>query len=105
MSKHYETVTVPAKTETRCTSVTCDVCRQASGYLVGSEVSWFGGGACDVKETEVRWNSGSNWGGDGGAGTAVHVHVCPACFEHKLIPWLRSQGGGCGEPTREEWSW
>jgi hypothetical protein len=88
--KHTKTVDVPAKTETVVYKTTCDLC--------GNEIVRERFGA---EEVEVRHKTGVAYP-EGGAGEETSVDLCGACFEEKLIPWLRSQGA---EPVTKEWEW
>ena len=55
----------------------------------------------EVKETEIRLKTGSNYP-EGGSGEETTIDICPECFTEKLIPWVKSQGGGicCHSHTR-----
>lgn len=86
--KHMKTVSVPATTREVVERVTCDLC---GAPLVESHD--------DVEEVEIRHKSG--WSSpDGGEGKEATVDMCGACFDNKLVPWLRAQGA---EPVVTDW--
>lgn len=86
--QHKITVKVPASTREVTTSVTCDLC----GVEIKEE-------NYEIDSVKLAYKSGSNYP-EGGSGTEISVDMCGACFEGKLVPWLRSQGV---EPRTEEW--
>lgn len=74
--------------------IKCDLC----GKTTNNE--WLKD-SYDATETEVRWKTGENYP-SGGSGETTTIDICPDCFETKLIPWVKEQGG---EPTVKEWDW
>ena len=97
--RHYETVTIPAKTDKRLAKTTCDLCGKEAKHGNWESSSY------DVNETEikvtVRQKDGCSYP-EGGYGTDYTADICPACFKNKLIPWLESHG--C-KTKRVEWDW
>ena len=74
-------------------SITCDICKKE--YKGESwECGWG-----NLLETEIRMKSGTNYP-EYGSGDEVEYDICPACFETKLVPFLRGLGA---EPTVREW--
>ena len=88
--KHMKTVKVPATTTQVVESVTCDLC----GAVIKRK-------PYDAEAVDVRHRTGSNYQ-EGNRGEEVRVDMCGACFDGKLVPWLRAQGA---DPKPEEWEW
>lgn len=90
-------VEIPARTEERITSITCDLCGKEgkSDRLHGADWSK---NTYDKSETVIYHEAGEVYP-EGGELNLEIVHICPECFEQKLIPWIKSQGG---EPTTKE---
>jgi hypothetical protein len=86
-----KTVEVPATTKVVTEKVVCDLC----AATIPRE------GNYEVNEVAVSHKTGSSYP-EGGSGDILKFDLCPACFNEKLVPWLRSQG-----VTRqsEEWGW
>jgi hypothetical protein len=87
--KHMKTVPVPATEREVVDFVTCDLCKKR----IRSKSRG------DAEEIEVRHRTGLAYP-DGGSGEETLVDLCAACFDGKLLPWLRSQGA---EPQTREW--
>ena len=88
--KHYKTVQVPAKESSVLDKTTCDLC--------GEEITR---DCYDAEEIKVKHRVGHSYP-EGGWGEEVEVDMCGACFDAKLVPWLREQGA---DPQPKEWSW
>jgi len=89
--KHMKIVDIPATSKEVVEFVTCDICKEK----IASCRSFA------VEEIEVRHKTGTNYPG-GGNGTEVSFDICCKCFDHKIIPFLVSQGA---EPRTREWDW
>jgi hypothetical protein len=66
--------------------------------LYPGDGNWASGSSYDINKTTIEHESGTHYPGDYNT-TKVKFHLCPNCFEFKLIPWLLSQGAN---PTTEE---
>lgn len=88
-------VPVPAKTITVLDYIKCDLC----GAMTRNE-NW-SPKQYEVTQPEVTLKIGSNYP-EGGYHTETICDICPNCFEQKLIPWFKSQGG---IPRTEEHDW
>jgi hypothetical protein len=55
----------------------------------------------EVNEPEVSLRVGNNYPEGGDINTTV-LDICPKCFEEKLVPWFKSQGG---TPRVENHDW
>lgn len=95
--KHYEDRVIPERIDRVCKNVTCDLCGATS-----KSYDWTSG-VYEVNETDVnvviKHKSGESYP-SGGWGTTSEIDMCPKCFQEKLIPWVKSQGGNVRE---EEW--
>lgn len=90
--QHTKTIEIPATTKTVTDFVTCDLCKEK----IKEE------GNYDIREIEVSYAHGSNYGNDGGDKTEVSFDLCDKCFTGKLVPWIMSQGA---EPNITKTSW
>ena len=93
--KTFEKVIIAAYEKEVVKSVTCDLCDK-----VFDNESW----DCAIyktKETSVYMELGSSYHG-GGDCTKTEFHICPSCFETKLMVWLNSQKA---QPTITELDW
>lgn len=97
--KHKKLITIPEKQEERVVTVTCDLCG-AEGKPNYEGADWTTE-SYSTNETHVRWKKGSSYP-EGGSGEQYDVHVCPKCFEERLLPWLRTQGAA---PIAEEYDY
>jgi hypothetical protein len=93
-----KTVEIPAKTEERVVAVTCDICGK-KGHPEWPGGDW-GENQYDRNETIVRWRQGEHYP-EGSSGNEYDVHICPTCFENKLMPWLKEQGVNLIEKSYE----
>ena len=92
--KTMKTIEIPAKKELVVDSITCDIC----GNEVKHKTRYMG---YEIDTIEVKHRIGSDYP-EGGSGSETTVDICGTCFDEKLIPWFRSQGG---DPRIEEWDW
>ena len=74
---------------------TCDLCGEPGN--VGNR-TWTGD-IYRVEEIIISYRSGISYP-ECGRGTELEVDMCPSCFKHKFIPWVKSQGG---EARETEW--
>lgn len=79
--------------------VKCDICG-ARGQDNWDDAHWGYYDHSTFHETEVRWRFGYAYP-EGGGGQEYIIHICPKCFDKKLIPWLTEQGATL---STEEWS-
>lgn len=74
-------------------SVTCDLCKteftKASGYE--GNIDWQNCGDHST-ETTISYKESSHFPGDYWTDRLIAVHLCPACFLERLVPWLKDQG-------------
>jgi hypothetical protein len=89
-----ETVSIPpkpAKTKEMVTHCLCDLCGAKGDPEYDGEVEWENKTDHDEVKTFVAMAKGYTYS-DGGSWDRTLFHICPACFEKKLVPWLESQG-------------
>lgn len=96
---HYKKRQIPAKEEEYIAKVTCDICGVDGKYR--HEGAQWEKESYQTNETIILWKKGSNYP-EGGSGDAYNIHICPNCFEKKLMPWLRDQGVNL---KSEEWEY
>lgn len=94
-----KTEQVPATTREVQTAIICDLCGGAS-HTPEDWADWRSDDP-NTEEPEVCMRSGNVWP-EGGMGKTTSFDICPACFEDKLIPWLKEQGA---EPTITDWDY
>jgi len=97
MAKKTEEYFVPRYKATRTCAVVCDLCQKEKSYP--RDVSDWSTNSYDVSEVIVSMNLGTAypecyWG------EITSFHICPECFENKLIPWFHVNGNA---PTVEEY--
>jgi hypothetical protein len=85
-----KTVEVPAHTRTETDFIECELCksRTINDHNWGHRER----GSYHVDWATIKLERGSNYP-EGASITTTIVDMCPDCFEQKLIPWIRSQGG------------
>lgn len=92
----------PAREEEYVAAIRCDLCgietRGSSQRTDG--VNWLGG-SYEFDRTRISRSIGSSYP-EGGQSEKQEYHVCPECWESKLVPWFQSQGA---EPTESESVW
>jgi hypothetical protein len=93
--KVTKVIQIPAKAEAVLDYLKCDLCGATTHNYDWSP------GQYDVTKPEVTLRIGSNYP-EGGNHTETILDICPDCFEKKLIPWFKSQGG---TPRIEEHDW
>jgi hypothetical protein len=93
--KATKTIQIPAKTETVFDYLKCDLCGTISHDSRWSSRQY------EVTQPEVTLRVGDNYP-EGGNTKETILDICPDCFEKKLIPWFKSQGG---TPRIEEHDW
>ena len=94
-----ETVQIPAKTEERVVAIMCNICGK-KGRPEYPGVNW-ARKLYDKDETIVRWRYGTSYP-ESSQGSEYEIHICPTCFENKLIPWLKEQGVN---PVERSWEY
>ncbi len=77
------------------TGVQCDICKKlvdgADETCEHGDIEWDDG--MDVSKTAVKLITG--WScSDGGAFEMISFHICPDCFESKLIPAIKGMSEG-----------
>ena len=90
--KKYETITVQPQEHKYLIEVQCDLCKKTS------KNEWKKSNS-DATEVNVSLKSGEVYPYCG-RGEEITIDICPDCFNSKLIPWVKSQGG---EPTVKDW--
>jgi len=88
-------VTIPEEQRERIDFVKCDLCGKTNP---SSETDW-STGSFDVKEVEIRMKFGHMYP-ECGNGEETRYHICPDCFQTKLMPWLKEQGA---IETKTDW--
>ena len=106
MFKRIE-VAIPARVDTRIASVVCDLCHKeypkASDGLTDGQVDWNNNCQGNVLKTCVSRSKGYSYAYGSGEVKTSSYHICPECFDLKLVPWLMAQG--VSEPTESECDW
>lgn len=97
MSKTYRQVIVPETIKTVVDKTLCDLCGRESE---GVRDNWLNDNY-DFEETSIKLSTGYRYHDDGER-TTKEYHICPTCFNEKLIPWMKSQGA---EYTETESYW
>lgn len=90
--KHKKTITEPSYEREVVDYVTCDLCRQRLPLSAGQY---------RIDEITVMRREGSSYP-EGGSGIECEFDLCPQCWDEKLVPWMREQGG---EVRISEWAW
>jgi hypothetical protein len=99
-------VTVPARPveperqEERAVGVICDLCKVTKSPEHGPDVNWALDGV-SMDEITVSREVGKRYP-ETGWSTVTAYHVCPPCWETKLVPYLASL---TAEPTEKEKDW
>jgi hypothetical protein len=86
--KMMKTISVPATTREALDYIKCELCptqTRSDGY-------WPTNIGYRVDDVEVEYVTGDSYP-EGGSTKTVILDICPKCFEEKLVPWFRSQGG------------
>jgi DNA-directed RNA polymerase subunit M/transcription elongation factor TFIIS len=94
--RQMKTVTIPAKKREQIDFVTCDLC----GKRGNSETHW-DTKSSDIREVDVMMQVGESYPECGNA-KETRYHICPECFESKLMVWLKEQGAK-ETMTESEW--
>lgn len=89
MTKEIRPIDIPSRVEQR-TYYKCTLCG-VSADNGSSERQWWKAGSFEVKETGIFMKVGDNYP-DGGWGTYVEAHICPDCFQGKVVPALEAIG-------------
>jgi hypothetical protein len=76
--KHFNTRTVPEKTETYCRGTTCDFCNNRLDFVK----------CADYSVVEISHEEGVNYP-EYSQYTKLHIHACPTCFTSKILPKLK----------------
>ena len=79
--------TRPAEEYEITVSLKCEICGDESP----TSDNWKQDCYNTLKPT-IQLEESSHYPGDY-YGTRTHIDLCPTCFEEKLIPWLKAQGG------------
>lgn len=85
--KTYKTITEPQRQVKVEDKIVCDLCGKQ-----GEDGHDWKRGLYDVAETTVQLRNGTRFP-EGADITEYDLDICPECFEDKLIPWFKSQGG------------
>jgi hypothetical protein len=78
--RHKKIEHVPASTREVDDFTTCDLCKATLKSDLYA-----------VDEVEVERRKGTKYPEQTDL-TVTYVDICPACFDAKLLPWLRAQG-------------
>jgi len=107
MSRKTETRREVAPREYKATvEIACDLCgakrsqmMESGGGMVARD-DW-GKERFDVNEITIEHKTGMSYP-EGGDSITTAFDVCPACWDTKLLPWMKSQGA---EPhvTSSDW--
>jgi hypothetical protein len=75
--KHYETVQIPARTEQKEVSTTCDLCKKEIDYWEGN--------------VDMECKKGSYYP-EGGSGILTTFDVCGQCWKDLVVPIMAAAG-------------
>lgn len=79
--------------------ILCDICKQSEGQLTDSEeVEWKVVSPYEICTTVLKYEDGITFFQHSDI-KRLSFHVCPQCFQNKLVPWFQEQGA---EPTKKE---
>jgi len=92
--KKYETRVIPERTEQCITGTVCDLCG-AKSFGVNWDQGYYKTNETEVS-VHIKHETGISYP-EGGSGTNYEIDMCPKCFQDKLIPWVKSQGGNVRE--------
>ena len=101
MALFTKIVKIPA-TEKVCTDYfKCDLC----GDTTNDHQNWNGQSTYSIDETIIKMivtRRSGDYYPDGGNSTTTYLDICPRCFDTRLIPWFKEQGG---KPRTRDQDW
>lgn len=98
MSKRMQTSKVPACEVTSLSAIICDLCGKEHRVCGGDREADWDDDTYEVAKVIVSIETGAHYPECHHTETK-QLHICPLCFEKKVLPWFKSQGA---EPTVTE---
>jgi hypothetical protein len=83
----------PERSEEYVADITCDLCSRGGGgrQMHNQSISWSDKtDLFDIDLTTIRREEGKSYP-EGGSTEVMEFHICPDCWDVKLVPWLTSQ--------------
>ena len=96
--KLFREKVIPATKEkivNECYACKCDICGKREGEDSYDGIDW-NDETYEIDQTIVSRKIATNYPINGGyeLDKEIEYHICPDCFEGKLVPFIESFGGG-----------